>query len=258
MKRLELKTLILVLAWVALVQPAFAEWAPSKAEMRALPPYCAARWDDKSEAFKSWRATMGSDFNHIHHYCAGLNFVNRAHGMASQKDREGTLSAAVRNFDYILTHTQQGFYLRPEDLMNRGIALTMMQKPGEAIGNLLKAIEMNPKLTRAYLSLSEIYEKQKSNIKALEIVTEGLRHNPDTKSMQRRYTKLGGKLPYPSPNEPVVVETPNVAPSVSAVPSPAATEPKLDTPVEASPAEESAAQPKIGSPKNPYCRFCPD
>lgn len=142
--------------------------------------------------------------------------------------------------------------------MNRGIALTMMQKPGEAIGNLLKAIEMNPKLTRAYLSLSEIYEKQKSNNKALDIVTEGLRHNPDTKSMQRRYTKLGGKLPYPAPIEPVVVETPNVAPPTSVAPAPASTEPKPDMPVEASPADESLAQPKIGSPKNPYCRFCPD
>jgi tetratricopeptide (TPR) repeat protein len=257
MKTLKKIELILALVWVALAPPVAAEWKPSQADMGALPPYCAARFDEKSDAFKRWRASMGGDFIHVHHYCAGINFVNRARGIASAKDRQGTLGAALTNFDYMLSHTQPDFYLRPEILMNRGIALSLMNKPGEAVGDLLKAIEADPKLPRVYVTLADMYDKQKNRGKALEVVTQGLRHNPDTRSLQRRYTELGGKLPYPAPLEPASPEVsaakpediPAVAPAQAVVePAPAATV--------ASP--EPLVQPTIGSPKNPYCRFCPD
>lgn len=258
MKRLKPLELILGLAGIVLAQSVAAEWAPSKTELSALPPYCAARFDEKSDAFKTWKASMGPDFVHIHHYCAGLNFVNRSYSMASTKSRMEMLNAAVRNFDYILTHTQPSFYLRPDALMNRGIALSMMQNQGEAIGSLHKAIEMNPRLPRAYMTLADLYDKIKDRGKALETISDGLRHNPDTKSLQRRYTELGGKLPYPEPIRPeqapdtqAITPTDAASSAVTATP----TEPDKSEPV-ATPA--SAEQPKIGSPNNPYCRFCTD
>lgn len=254
------KNMLVLGAGLAMVQSAAADWAPSKAEMATLPAYCAARFDERSAAFQTWKSTMGGDFIHVHHYCAGLNFVNRARGMASAKDRRGVLGAAVRNFDYILTHTQPDFYLRAEALMNRGIAMSMMQKPGEAVGNLHQAIEMNPRLPRAYMTLADLYDRQKNRSKALETVTAGLRHNPDAKSLQRRYTELGGKLPYPVPVEPASAEAAAAKPDEPATPAPAA-EPAAAAPVAetpAVPAAEPAAAPKIGSPTNPYCRFCPD
>ena len=260
MKTLMKLELILGLAGFALAQPAVADWKPSPAEMAMLPPYCAARFDERSEAFKSWKSSMGQDFIHVHHYCAGLNFVNRARDMgSSERDRQGTLEAALRNFDYMLAHTHPDFSLRPEILMNRGIALSMMNRTSEAVGNLLQSIEADPNQPRAYLTLAEMYEKQKNRAKALETVTEGLRHNPDIKSLQRRYTELGGKLPYPEPIGPAPVaaqtDRPGDAPgeaSAAAPTSPAA----AGTP--ATSAGDADELPKIGSPTNPYCRFCPD
>ena len=250
-------------AVLMMVQSAQADWRPSKAEMAALPPYCAVRFDGSPTEYKIWKTTMGGDFVHVHHYCAGLNFVNRARGMTSaNKDRLGTLSAAVRNFDYILTHTHPGFSLRPEAMMNRGIALSMLpQKQGEAIGNLHKAIEMNPKLPHAYLTLADMYDKLKNYSKALETAAEGLRHNPDTRSLQRRYTELGGKLPYPAPIEPALVEAQAAIPDEVAVPTHSPTSPAESTvsmPATEIPAADPIVPPKIGSPQNPYCRFCPD
>lgn len=251
--------LFLVLAWLALTQPVAADWAPSKVEMGALPPYCAARFDEKSEAFKNWRATMGSDFIHIHHYCAGLNFLNRARGMASTGGRQDTLGAVVREFDYVLSHASPGFYMRPEIMMNRGIALSMMKRNGEAASNLLKAIELDAKQPRAYMALADLYDGMKNRGKALETVTDGLRHNPGTKSLQRRYTELGGKLPYPAPIDPATAEAKLVKPDVAVAPTPANPDaPTSETPAIVPPAAEPADPPKIGSPKNPYCRFCPD
>jgi len=251
----------IVAAWLALLltaAPVMAEWIPSQTEMAALPGYCAAKFSEgkNPESAKVWRASIGGDFMHIHHYCAGLNFLNRARGMASGNDKRGTLGAAMGNFNYMLDNASPGFYLRPEILMNRGITQSMQGKGGAAVGDLLKAIEINPNLPRAYMALADLYAKQKNRSKALETVTAGLRHNPDTKSLQRRYTELGGKLPYPEPLQPVAVEAPAGTPD--ATPAPAAAG-SAETPLSAAtPAEQPGTKPQIGSPKNPYCRFCPD
>ena len=260
---------ILVPAWLALLLPAAtataAGFAPTQAELAALPAYCAARLNEQSAAFKSWQASMGGDFLHIHHYCFALNFMNRARSMRSGNDKQGTLGAAMGNFGYVLKHTQPDFYLRPEILMNRGVTQSMQGRDGAAVSDLLKAIEMDPKLPRAYIALADLYAKQKNRSKALETVTAGLRHNPDTKSLQRRYTELGGKLPYPEPLQPVAAE-----PAAGASPAPATATPTEPAPpvaassaaapaaTPATPAAQPATEPKIGSPTNPYCRFCPD
>ena len=257
---------IFVLTWLAMllsIPTAMAGWAPTPAEMATLPPYCAAKFDEgkNPELAKTWRSTMGWEFMHIHHYCAGLNFVNRAAGMTSaNKDRQGVLQQALRNFDYMLTNTPPDFYLRPEILMNRGIALSMLNRTGEAVGDLLKSIEANPKQPRAYMTLADMYDKQRNRAKALETVTEGLRHNPDTKSLQRRYTELGGKLPYPEPAHAATAESQDAGPGEKATltaddksgKSPVASPESTVAP------QAPAAVPKIGSPSNPYCRFCPD
>jgi tetratricopeptide (TPR) repeat protein len=258
-------TLSKAIGWTGLaalfaLPAAQAAWAPTAAEMAALPVYCAARFNGGSEAFKTWRSTMGGDFNHIHHYCAGLNFLNRSYGMQG-KDRQGTLGAVVREFDYVLTHASPDFYLRAEILMNRGVALSLLKKTGEAVANLNQAVEKNPELPRAWMTLADLYEAQKQRAKALETVIEGLRHNPGTRSLQRRYTELGGKLPYPEPIKP---EPAQAATPPETVTPPAAVEPAATTaqPAEATPAQTTqtpeTTAPKIGSPTNPYCRFCPD
>lgn len=227
---------------------AFAGWAPSPAEMAALPPYCAARFDEGSPAFRNWRASMGSDFVHLHHYCAGINFLNRGRGSVGA-GRKDTLGAAVREFDYVLGNVSSDFHLRSEILMNRGVALSLLKRDGEAIGNLLEAIKRDPRQTRAYSVIADLYVRQKNPGKALETVSEGLRHNPDTVALQRRYTELGGKLPYPAP------ATEAADPAAAPVPAENAGAVPDATPAAASDAPEPAT---IGSPNNPYCRFCPD
>lgn len=235
---------------VALTAGPVHAFRPSQAEMATLPPYCAARFEEGSPAFATWRASMGGDFIHVHHYCAGLNFLNRSYGISSAKDRQGTLGGALRQFDYMLTHVQPGFSLRPEILLHRGITLSLLKRPGEAVANLQQAIDMNPGLARAYQALADLHLKLKDRAKALEVVTAGLRHNPGTTSLQRRYTELGGKLPYPAPLAAAPAATPAAEPV-------AAEAPKATEPPAAERAETDTSPQKIGVPGNPYCRFCP-
>lgn len=260
---------------------ALASWAPSQAEMAALPPYCAARFNEGSPAFRSWRSSMGSDFIHLHHYCAGVNFLNRGRGSFSS-GRKDTLGAAVREFDYVLGNVSSSFSLRPEILMNRGVALSLLKRDGEAIGNLLEAIKLDPRQARAYSALADLYVKQNNRRKALETVSEGLRQSPDTKALQRRYVELGGKLPYPAPVAEPAAASPaaaapaaamaapvvgSEAPAASAAEAAVAPAEKVESasdraaavaPATTPPASDASSPPKIGSPTNPYCRFCPD
>lgn len=251
------KSVLTLLALLLPITPASAGWEPTQAELGTLPPYCAARFHAGADALRSWKASMGPDFIHIHHYCAGLNFMNRARGSFSS-GRQDIVVAAVREFDYMLDHAAADFYLRPEILMNRGIALALLNRAGEAVGNLIQAIERDPGQPRAYMALADLYLKQNNRSKALATVVEGLRHNPDTKSLQRRYTELGGKLPYPTAIAPPAAAagtgTPDPSPATVAAPAVA---PAVEAAASA-PAAAPVVPPKIGSPTNPYCRFCPD
>ena len=122
----------------------------------------------------------------------------------------------------------------------------------------MEAIRGNPGFDQAYAELADIQAHDEKPGEALKTVTEGLRHVPGSKPLKRRYTELGGKLPYPEPIAPAPAEPQAAQPDEVASPGPASpAEPAVGGPVEAT-AVAPVAQPKIGSPDNPYCRFCPD
>jgi len=236
-------------------------WVPTDSEMASLPPYCKVKMKSSpgSPEYKAWESTLGKDFLHTHHYCAGINFINRYYRARSQQDKRFNLNNARSDLQYMVTHAEPTFSLMPDVYLNLGVVYSLTNQTAQAITYFNKAIELNPRQPRAYNALSDYYVKSKQSAKALEIVTAGLRHNPDTKSLQRRYTELGGKLPYPEPIEPAPAGDAVAAkPEGSATPAPSSIEPAASsTPTTAEPVEP-IAEPKVGSPTNPYCRFCPD
>ena len=238
-------------------------WAPTDTEMTSLPPYCKVRFKSgaTSPEYQMWEKTLGKDFLHTHHYCAGVNFINRYYRARSQQDKLFNLRSAQGTLNYMVEKASPSYSLMPDVYLNLGVVYSLMNQPAQAITHFNKAIELNPRLPKAYSALSGYYAKTKQSAKALEIVTAGLRHNPDTKSLQRRYRELGGKLPYPEPVEPTPAveveitksEEPATPTPISSSVEPAAS-PTSTTPATAEP----VAEPEIGSPTNPYCRFCPD
>lgn len=230
-------------------------WQPTDAEMASLPPFCKVKMTtgQGSPEYRTWEGILGRDFVHTHHYCAGINFINRYYRGRTAQDKRFNLNNARQNLQYMVTHADPSYSLMPDVYLNLGVVAALSNRPAEALTHFNKAIELNPNQPRAYISLADHYVKLKQTAKALEIVTEGLRHNPGTRSLQRRYTELGGKLPYPEPAVAMSETVPEPAPVVEAAPPDPAVAPPREAIAPPPPSTQT-----IGSPTNPYCRFCPD
>jgi tetratricopeptide (TPR) repeat protein len=236
----------------------------SESEVNAMPPYCQARFGDKSaSAYEHWRQAIGEDFIHTHHYCHGLGFLNRYYGTSRPQDKKRILQSAYGSFIYVIPRVSPTYPMLPEAYLNLGTVLALMGKDGEALQAMRKAAELDPNMARAYTATANQYAQLKMKDEALKVATEGLRHVPDSSALQRLYVKLGGQLPYP---EPVAQQV--QAPAAPAEASPAApVAAGAEVTQSAGPNETKAAgdggggavvaPPKIGSPSNPWCRFCP-
>jgi len=263
--------MVFLLLLTGFTLPAARAAGLTDAEIKALPAFCEARLKRTSQ-YEHWNQTLGPDFAHTHHYCEGLGLINRYYAARTSQQKKYNLQGADADFSYMVQHASQTYSLMPEVYLNLGLVSSLMGRQGEALTNLKKAQELNPQLVKAYTLAAEVHTKLNQNKEALNVVTEGLRQVPDSAVLQRLYKERGGKLPYP---EPVARAAPTVAAPVEPgsnakagediVPTAPDANPRPQTP--ASPAPDAAtggkdapvtAPPKIGSPTNPWCRFCPD
>lgn len=230
---------------------------PSGAEFASLPPYCKAKVEHPDPVEnKIWSDKFGNDnWLHMHHYCFGLNYlINRYYRASTPEDRSFMLGAAVNNISYTIKAAKPGFVLQPEMHFNRGKALRLLGRGPEAVSDWFKATTLNPEYVAAYIALADYYSEYKQKDKALEIVSEGLRHVPASKGLQRRYQELGGTLPFPEPYERAVEQ--NSVAETKAATDTAATDKTTPNTSETETPKPAETEPAIGMPGNPYCRFC--
>lgn len=216
-----------------------------------------------------WSRMVQGDQNwsHMHHYCDCLRFTNRAYS-ALGKDKQAVaynLGEAMGGCNYVISHTTPDFSFLPEIFLQKGVIYSLQGKDSLAAAEYLRAINGNNKLARAYVGMADFFIKANDKKQALEIVTKGVINNPESKALKRMYKELGGAMPYPAPAEPIagapgkksgeeVKNTPATAPD----PSPAQDKLEKQEAIQAV-ADSLAETPgKIGSPTNPWCRFCPD
>jgi tetratricopeptide (TPR) repeat protein len=203
---------------------------------------------------------LGEQFKNSHHYCTGLNFLNRYYRSPVSGDGKSMLHFAINEFTYMVDHLVPNSSLAGESFLERGVAFALSKRDAEAAGDFQQAVIHNPRLAKAYLGWADFLADRKRREEALKVVTEGLRHVPDSRPLQRRYESLGGKLPYP---ESVIAVAPlkegstesrkaEELPSHQAVP---AAIPDASAP---STRATQAPSPASSENKRPYCRFCPD
>lgn len=193
------------------------------------------------------------------HYCDGLRFLDRAYSaMGNKREMDYYLGVAISNFSYELNRAKVDKARLGEFHVGKATALKLMGRKAEAATEFNKALNYKINSPEVYQALADHFHETGNKKKALEMATEGLKRNPDSIELKRRYTEFGGKLPYP---EALAETVPDVETDVKPVDkSESAAEetsdiPDSNKPPTIAPSPEAA---KIGSPTNPYCRFCPD
>ena len=210
-----LPPIFLILAGLLCWSSAFGgKWSPpTEAEIRTLPPYCGPRLNQTPDASR-WKRII-PEFISIHHYCFGRTFLNRAMIAMDPRERAGWVSAAIGELSYMVKGDRPGAALISEYYLYRGIAYTMQRDDWRAAADFTSALRHDPKQVLAYARLAGIYKNAQDNAKALEVVSDGLRHVPASSLLQEEYLALGGKKPFPEPLKAAVPEEP---PATSAPP----------------------------------------
>jgi tetratricopeptide (TPR) repeat protein len=169
----------------------FMRQQPTVVELMSLPKYCAARVSDNQKLMQPYNDLYGQEnFVHVHHYCYGLNQINRYFKTSNPAARAFLLKGALSNYDYTLRNVSATFPLRAEMLVQKGRALILARRNGEASAQFLQAIELKPDYVPAYVQLSNFYEDAGNVAKAREVLQDGLKQVPDSQSLQRRLTEL--------------------------------------------------------------------
>ena len=174
-------------------------------QLAMLPPYCKytqlyrqnVPGGNDPQQIERWTSVLGQEnFIHMHHYCLGLESANRALYFTSTKqDRDRELTAAVREFDYVVDRVAPDFALLPEILTRRGENLLRLGNAPQGVVDLNRAIALKPDHWPPYAALSDYFKALGDLASAREWVEKGLSAAPGTKALQRRLTELGSTKP---------------------------------------------------------------
>lgn len=235
----------------------FAGFAPDAQELQTLPPYCTPRINETDPAgWAQGAAQFGEGWNHMHHYCYALNFINRYYRSRDAATKRDALKQAIGNIDYMLDHTGKGYFMRGQWMLDKGKVMMLAGNKPQGIAMIQAALDLNPGLEAGYRLISDTFVELGNKKEALEWVSTGLQHVPGSKALQRRYKDLGGKEPYPEPLIKPVPPAEEAKPTIADESAPKVEEKKVEEKPEAIPETPPVDSPKIGSPTNPYCRFC--
>jgi tetratricopeptide (TPR) repeat protein len=175
----------------------------------------------------------------------------------------------IWEYKYMIEHSEyvpkSWAYLKVMHL-ELGNARMLEKKPAEAFHSYEAALRLDPGYERAHVAYVDLLKEIGKPAQALAQASEGIRHNPNSKPLKRRYRELGGKPPYPEPYKNTLQEDraandepaqrPDRAKETDAATADtghavASEPPKPSLPV----LDPAAAEPKNSA--NPYCRFCP-
>lgn len=244
-----MKSLKCLAGVVLLFPPLFAlaalPYAPSDAEVAQLPNFCAYKFKRPGPNFESHFGRK--NWIHMHHYCHGLKFVNRAKNYP--KESRDYLARAKGEYQYVFRTTEPTFWFRPQMYVEMArIHLQLRERP-DAQKWLTDAIKLNPRYEPAYTALINILREDGAQGTALELATQGVRYLPASEALKKAYLDSGGKMPFP---EPIAAPSSAEQPPASPAAGEDAGEPAVTTETQASgESKEADAPPSSG------CRFCP-
>lgn len=181
---------LIILLYIGFIRIATADYPETDFDYALLPPFCKARSVDyRTPLFQLWRNRLGPDFEHIHHYCAGLHTMNVAAKSRDIVERLYKYKVAAGEMAYIEAHAKPDFKILPKLYFDQGQAWEFGEKIDEAVKSYKKSIALYQKSALPYLALSDLYEKKNMKDQAKSILEQGLQHNPNSKPLLKRIKK---------------------------------------------------------------------
>jgi tetratricopeptide (TPR) repeat protein len=245
----------LLLASTCLPTPGLAA---SQSDYQALKIWCIER-DQWNRGGRVTPFPNVANYEHYHHYCSAVDAINKEMFAKDKQKQKFHLGEVMNNTDYVISHVAPTHNLLPEVYALRGKALAMAHHNAEAERDLLKALLMDPTHLEALFTLAQLYADTRRQDAATKTVLAGLAIAPDNKRLRRLGKTLGVKLPEDKP----LSDTTQSSPAKESVPvdPPPAQDGVVVVPAETARVAEPAEivdEPKIGTPSNPWCRFCPE
>lgn len=269
-----------VLALCGLSINSYASWdgeVRTKEEVALLPPYCKGtqlirQVSGDNTDIEVYKSQYGPEFWHLHHYCWALNAERKAIMAPLVADsskgipsRWSLLEFSRTNIDYFLKRSSDSFMFLPEILVTNARVLYQLDRKGEAIASLSKAIRIKKDYWPAYVQLSDYYRSIGNKKIAIKTLQDGLEAIPGNKRIIRRLKEFGVEpdsrflAPLPAENSVDTQTTGHTRDSDQIIKKSGDT-PNASTHSPANNLPEAEATPAlpIGNKTNPYCRFCPD
>jgi tetratricopeptide (TPR) repeat protein len=171
------------------------------AEMALIPAYCkdantfgyGGTPDTMSPNAPKWVAMMGKGFWAVHHYCwAQINLMRVQGPSVPQMIKQGTREAALGDLGYVIEHSPPDFILLPEIYTKMGQVQLELKRPSAANTSFAKARSLKPDYWPAYFHWAWYLQSVGQKANAKQLVEEGLSYAPDSKSLQKLLTDLGG------------------------------------------------------------------
>lgn len=247
----------LILLWAGAIPAQAESYGPTEEERAMLPPYCGG----PGGAGVDWRKQFGEAHVWNNHTCYGINRINRYYRSSRQAEKKYHLQTALQDFNYSVDHLPQQFPIMPEILYYRGLVHKLQGNIAGAVADWQKSISLDRRYSKSIVDLADLYAGQmKKPALALELVTEGLRDNPESKALKDRYTRYGGKLPYPEPRVSPQAEEEMAGTGAKTEDRPAEkTAGKVqERQAETVRPDAAPTAPATGTAGNPWCRFCPE
>lgn len=191
-----------------------------------------------------------------HHVCWAEVARARYYRAKDAATKKKHMLSVAGNYTFMTQHPE---YVPPnwpymsEMYIQEGNARANLGEDRKAITAYFRALDMAPDNAHVYVALSSYMENRGAKAKALEYATEGLKRAPNSKSLQKRYLRLGGNKPFPAPL-PALAK-----PEQSATPAPAVPISAPPENIQAPPQNAPSLAPTqpAGDNAKPHCRFCP-
>jgi tetratricopeptide (TPR) repeat protein len=234
-----------------------ASCAGTAEQYSALDKFCVdlARWNESGRR-TGFPRTILQDIGDFHHYCNAFDDMNRMYVLSDRKKLRDALVSVENNIGYMTSHIPPNHYLISEVYSVLGRAEYLAKRYPSAEAALLKAQQLDPKNVRIYPHLARLYLDTRRRDKAADAVREGLAVEPGFKPLRRLAQELGIRVEPPAEpkgSKAVTAMQPKSAAAAKPTKSDAATSSRA---TESRPSAGGDAG--IGSPNNPYCRFCTD